>query len=253
MSKKQKKKKQAKAGLKKKTSIKRTHIPVQIFIQEAIDLHAWCQADRELLVRAGLDWNLVETLPQRAGKLRQSHSEWLAVYRNPLPCELEWKELLPQVKNLRTELLHHFSFAYQANDNAKNALAQITRANTIRAILQDLASLAELGSSFPEELRAINMDSSLLDEARAYVAKLTRLTAEVAGAKREPQLKINQRNECYFQLKTSLDEIKKVARYALWKNKSRLAGYRSNYRLATNEAYKKRKKEQNSLIAPQEP
>jgi hypothetical protein len=247
MSKKQKKKKQAKAGLKKKTSTKRTHIPVHLFIQEAIDLHIWCQPDRERLVRAGLNWQLVEELPQLADKLRQSHSEWLAIFRIPHKSELEWKRLLPIVKNLRTELLHHLSFALQSNPDARNALSQIKKNNNIADIIQDLASLAELGNSYSEELRAIGMDFNLLEEARTYVFSLTQLKAELIGARKEPLLKIQERNDLYFQLKATADEIKRVARYALWKDKTRLEGYRSKYRLETNTAYKQRRSSKKNI------
>ena len=35
-------------------------IPVEIYIQEAENLIAWCQEDKDQLVAKGLDWTVVE-------------------------------------------------------------------------------------------------------------------------------------------------------------------------------------------------
>lgn len=57
-------------------NIKEPDMPVAIALQEAEDLNEWCITDKEVLIKAGLDWKLVENLPQRIGALRYIQSQW---------------------------------------------------------------------------------------------------------------------------------------------------------------------------------
>ena len=47
-----------------------------MYIQEAENLYKWCLPDKDTLVKAGLDWKIVEDLPIRAGALREAVSNW---------------------------------------------------------------------------------------------------------------------------------------------------------------------------------
>jgi hypothetical protein len=51
-------------------NVKLPTLPVSEAVQEAENLVAWCQADKSILTKAGLDWALVDDLPLRAGACR---------------------------------------------------------------------------------------------------------------------------------------------------------------------------------------
>lgn len=52
------------------------NMPVAIAVQEAEDLLEWCLPDKEVLIRAGFDWSLVDDLPARIGACRYAQSLW---------------------------------------------------------------------------------------------------------------------------------------------------------------------------------
>ena len=57
--------------------IQQTAIPMDVYIQEAENLYKWCQADKDTLVKANLDWKIVDDIPIRAGALREAVSKWV--------------------------------------------------------------------------------------------------------------------------------------------------------------------------------
>jgi hypothetical protein len=51
-------------------------MPVAVVVQEASDLYEWCQEDKEILNKAGLDWKYAEELPIRAETLSRLQARW---------------------------------------------------------------------------------------------------------------------------------------------------------------------------------
>jgi len=87
-------------------------IPVDVALQESEDLYVWCQPDKEPLVKAGLDWNMVTDLPVRTGACRYIQSEWQKEYKSLEQAQKEWSEKSPEAYSLRDELIHHFYHAF---------------------------------------------------------------------------------------------------------------------------------------------
>ena len=70
-------------------------MPVAIMLQEAEDLYAWCQEDKELLTKAGLDWSFIESLQPRTGACRYSQSQWQKEYKSLQDAQKEWQVKSP--------------------------------------------------------------------------------------------------------------------------------------------------------------
>ena len=204
-------------------------IPVSVALQEAEDLYDWCNKDKDALLRAGLDWKLVEDMPVRTGALRLSQAKWSSEYKNYQDCQAEWKIVSPAAFNLRDELVHHFYLALNGNTAEYAKVKRIDEGSTNADMIQDLIDLSELGSKHTAELEAIGLDLKLLDEARAKSFALAELLAKVNGSYRETSPMLEIRNKAYTHLKEAVDEIRRVGQYVFWRNEAKLKGYVSAY------------------------
>jgi hypothetical protein len=216
-------------------------LPVDVFVQEAVNLYHWCIDDREALTNVGLDWNLVLSLPQRAGACSKAQSLWVKERNSRKQVETDWKNQSQAAFALRDQLIHSFRFAFRKFEHLLAQLDHIAQGNSHSDMVQDLNDLAVLGKSNTKLLAAINFDPALLDRA----ADLSSQTGHLLGAanserKKEIETKLI-RNKAFTYLKQAVDEIRECGKYAFQNNPDRLRGYHSDYWKATNN--NKRKKE----------
>lgn len=214
------------------------NMPVSVALQEAENLYEWCRADREDLIQAGLDWNLVEELPVRAGALRRTQSLWSSERMDQQECRAEWNKLAPAAGKLRDELMHHLYFVLRDNPGENARVRRIDAGRTHADMIQDLADLAELGKKHKKKLQSIGIDTGLIDEARSQSFRLAGLPAKVKGSGMESAPNLKARNTAYYHLKEAVDEIRRVGRYVYWKNPDRLKGYSSQYIRKKNKTYR---------------
>ena len=208
---------------------KPTNIPVDLYIQEAEDLHYWCQADRDALVAAGMDWALVEDLPVRGGALSAAEAIWINERFKKEEAQRQWNQVYPAAYKLRNNLVHHFRFAFRKDESLYGRVKEIADGNGHADMIQDLIILSILGKKNPGLLMGINFDMSLLDQASEMSARLTTLWAMATGKKMEYNESKRLRDKAYTYLKEAVDEIRKVGKYVFWKDSERLKGYRSAY------------------------
>ncbi|MFN8259262.1 MAG: hypothetical protein U0W24_26475 [Bacteroidales bacterium] len=105
-------------------------IPVDVALQEAEDLLVWCQPDKDLLIKAGLDWKLVEDFSERIGACRYIQSQWQKEYRSLEQVQLEWNQKSPLAYDLRNELVHHFLFGYAKFPDLLSRTQKIAEGNS---------------------------------------------------------------------------------------------------------------------------
>jgi hypothetical protein len=204
-------------------------IPVAIALQEAEDLYEWCQADQELLTRAGLDWNLVNDLPLRIGACRYIQSVWQKEFKSVEAAQKEWGEKSPAAFSLRDELLHHCFHAYRNIPDLLRKTQKIAEGAGNADMIQDLSDLSVLGKSSPEPLTKINVDMSLFDLAETTATAMADLLAKSNGAKlTDNKLKIT-RDKAYSYMKEAVDEIRHHGQYVFWRNEERKKGYASRF------------------------
>lgn len=204
-------------------------VPVDAALQEAEDLNVWCQADKDLLVKTGLDWKLVEDLSIRAGSLRYIQSQWQKEYRSLEQAQKEWAEKSPAAYELRDELLHHFFFAFNKLSDLNALTQKIAEGNTHADMIQDLSDLAALGKANVEPLKAINLDLGLLDKAETTSEEMAGLLANANGKKLEDNKMRLLRDKAFYHMKEAVEEIRRCGQYVFWKDEQRRKGYISKY------------------------
>ncbi len=215
-------------------------IPVAIVMQEAINLHNWCKPDREILIGTGFDWKLAEDIPIRVEALGKLETLWASERLLVKQFRKEWKIALPQALRLRTELLHHFRFAFRSRHDARAAVKRVSKGNSYADMIQDLCDLSALGKKYQSELKATGFNMDLLDRAYKMSFDLGSLLGSVNNESTRSSENQNLRNKAYYHLKEAVDTLRKAGQYAFWQNEERLKGYSSAYIKVRNLKYRKK-------------
>jgi hypothetical protein len=104
----------------------------------------------------------------------------------------------------------------------------IAGSQSYAALIQDLNDLSVLGKNSPAELKAVNFDLTILDNAANLAKEIadlfaaTTLEADYSAAKKI-------RDQAFTLLKMAVDELCNFGQYIFWKDESRRRGYSSSY------------------------
>lgn len=216
------------------------NMPIDVFVQEAENLYHWCIDDQPALTRVGLDWNLVISLPARAGACREAQSLWNKERNTRQEAEQAWKEQAPAAFDLRDQLLHDFRFAFRKSEGLLKRVDEIAQGNTNSDMVQDLNDLAALGKANAALLAPINFDATKLDLAADLSDRMGDLLGATNGERKEVSEAMVIRDKAYTYLKQAVDEIRECGKFAFWRNPDRLKGYNSDYWKAQNASTKEK-------------
>jgi len=205
------------------------NMPVDNYQQEAEVLHHWCQQDQKILCANGLDWNIVEEIPVRCGALREAQSIWITTRFSKAETEKEWKDKSPKAYDLRNELIHALRFAYRNYPDLLGRVDEISDGGGHADMIQDLNDLSVLGKNNSEQLEAINLDLSILEQAAQTSDEMANLLGATTVERAECNAAVKLRNQSYTYLKQSVDEVRNFGQYVFWKDEDRYWGYGSDY------------------------
>jgi hypothetical protein len=203
-------------------------IPIEVYLQEAENVYKWCQADKEALIKAMFDWNIVVDLPTRAGALRQAVSNWVAQRFAKQETGMLWKEKSVEIFHTRNMLLHEFRFAYRKNTDILGRINAIAGSQSYAALIQDLNDFAVLGKSSPAALKGINFDMTQLDKAAQMAKDVAGLLAQTT-IEGDTSAAKKIRDQAFTYLKMGVDELCDFGQYLFWKDDARKRGYSSPY------------------------
>jgi hypothetical protein len=204
-------------------------IPVDVFLQEAENLHHWSLDDFDALKVVGISKEMINDLPVRAGACREAQSVWNKDYRSQQKAQKEWAKQSPEAYDFRNDLLASLRFAYRKDDALLSRVSAITDGGGHADMIQDLNDIAVLGRENPDPLTAIGFDLTQLDLAATRADELANLLAEANGDKADPNYSKTIRDKAYTHLKTLVDEVREAGKYVFRNNKNRLKGYSSTY------------------------
>jgi hypothetical protein len=204
-------------------------VPIDVYLQEAENLAHWCPDDQTALTNAGLNWDLVTSLPIRAGACREAQSIWVKERNMRQEAEQEWKDEAPAAFDLRNQLLHQFKFAFRKDAGILSRVEEIAQGDTNSDMVQDLNDLSVLGKANIELLTSINFDVSVLDKVAEMADRMADLLGAANGERKKDSEALIIRDKAYTYLKTAVDEIREHGKFVFWRNPDRLKGYRSDY------------------------
>ncbi len=211
------------------SAIKTPYMPIGIFLQESEDLRYWAIKDKEALLAAGLDENILDNLDVTIGATREAQSIWMENLKTRKDAEQRWKDESPAAFNLRDEMIHAFRYAYSQFDDLLVQLNTINEGGGSADMIQDLNDLAVMGRSNPEPLQRINYDMTKIERAAQLSEEMAELRAMANGDKQEDNEALTIRNQMYTLLKQLVDEIRACGKYLFWRDENRLKGYVSKF------------------------
>lgn len=212
-----------------KEEVKRPNMPVDVFIQEAYNLHEWVQQDKKILTGVGLDWALVDDLPIRAEVLRYTQSIWMRERYSQKKAQEEWARASPVAYELKNDLEAGYRFAFRKHPELLRKVALIENGTGHSDMVQDLQDLAVLGKANTGLLQVIGISLDQLNEAETKSQEMSTLLARVNKAKNNGNPGRVMRDHAYTHTKAAVDDIRAAGRYAFRKDQKRLKGYRSEY------------------------
>jgi len=218
--------------------VKSPYYPVDVFIQEARNLHQWIQPDKPKLIAAGIPEKLIDDLPVRSNALLVAQGNWIGEYQTRNEAQAVWNEKAPQAFDFRDRLIHACLYAYRNNPDILGWVSYIAEDNGNADMLQDLHNISILGKKNPEPLKAIGFDMAQLDRAAQLSVELGEVLAKANGDTQSDQEAKMTRDKAYTYLKEAMDEIRDCGKYLFWRDEKRLKGYSSKYR---RELYRKAK------------
>lgn len=205
------------------------NMPVDVYVQEASDLHEWSRKDQAQLVDVGVPQAYFDEMESRIGALRYAQSVWNKDRYTKEEAQQEWEELSPKAFDLKNELEHAFRFAFRNRPDLLRKVQSIEEGTSNSDMVQDLSDLATLGKANLPLLTAINFDEAKLDQAANEASDLSVLLAKANGERKEESSPKITRDKAYTYLKQVVDEIYKAGKYVFWKDEAKLNGYSSRY------------------------
>lgn len=203
--------------------------PVSTFLQEAENLYLWCIDDALKLKLVGITSEMIEDLPPRAEACRRAQAIWNNNRRTINEAEKQWKLLVPQAVELRTELLRAMRYAFRKEPNLQGPLSAISKGKGFADLIQDLNDIAILGGDNKELLTNIGFELSLLNIAATKSEELSEIWAKTKAKKENPTKFKQNRNRTFWHLNELVNEIRAAGKYVFRNDKNRFNGYTSNF------------------------
>ncbi len=204
------------------------NMPVGVYLQEAYSIYCFAQDDKELLVSKGLDWSLVEDIPGRIEKVRDAEAQWWKSRYGETEIEKKHDAARKRIEEIKAEILRDLEFAlHDRIDEYKKVIEDIRESNDRADFIFDMWTLYDFVSKQTDLLDSIGSDPALREELTGYSQTFVR-TSSTHFIQNKHAAR-DRRDEAYAHLKAAIDELRRCAKYALWKDKKRLRGYASEY------------------------
>jgi hypothetical protein len=224
--------------------VRQPKMPMDVYLQEAENLHGWCHADRVPLEAAGLDWALVEALPVRIGAAREAESRWFNKRFAREEAARVWQAEAPAGFRQRDSILHAMRYAYRRRPDLLGRVSALAGGTKATDMIQDLNDAAVLGREHPEPLTAVGFDLSKLEHAANRSAELGELLAAATNDRACDRSTKLVRDQAFTFLKQAVDEIRACGQYVFWQDAERARGYASAHMRA------QRRRASRNTVAP---
>jgi hypothetical protein len=205
------------------------NMPVGVYMQEAYNVYFYAQDDRDILVRKGLDWEVVNELPRRIENLRQCEAIWWKARFGPTQSEREYERVEALSQKVREELMIDLSHLATFNKDIKQAVKNIEADSGAVDHLFDLNAIWILCEREQEKLQSIGSDPKLLEDIIFCAKTLPELSVQLKFEQSSALYNQTIRNQAYTFLLVAVEEIRRCAYHAFWNNKKHLKGYLSEY------------------------
>ena len=206
------------------------YIPINVYNQEAENVHHWAMEDKDALIARGLDLRTIKELLTATGACREAEARWFKERYGKQEAEKEWNAKSPAAYALRDKVVDELEFAYFEDATLSSRVDQIKEGSGDEDMIQDLANAAALGKANLPPLEKTNCDLTLLDKAEALSDSLPGILAAANGDKADSSAVKKIRDQAYTYLKVRVDEVRRYGKFVFSEQKDRQVGYLQHYR-----------------------
>lgn len=206
-------------------NIEFSEIPVDAYLIEAMELYKWCQDDKKILLNAGIDWNIVNSIPSLVYCLQDAESRWFTDRFKTFYIVNKWKSASRHGYELRNTILHAMEYAYRHRPDLMAEIISLKNEGNSSDLIQNLKDISAFGKRNSNLLNQINYDIHLLDEAAEFAEILNEILNIAKSGDNSSNIK-HERDEVCMLLKNAVDEIRACGQYVFWRDAERLRGYK---------------------------
>jgi hypothetical protein len=206
---------------------KNPRIPIASLVQSANDLHFCCRQDRTILENYGLDWSMVEQLPEKLSACAKAEAAWY-IYKNYYKSDtLALKEEYRKGRKLRTDLAAELRNAFKIAGHTRK-LPGFKKKWTRADIVQDLYDLA-FAAKENDAIIKQKYIWELVTNAEQTARKLSKMTAQHTISRPTNSDELRKRNQIAHELSILILKIREIGRTAFKDDPERLQCYCNKY------------------------
>ncbi len=211
--------------------LKRSSVPMPIYLQEAESLALWCLTDREMLSAAGLEPEVIGALPERIDLARRAETFRNGFIKRRKTDTAYVRKLSAQAREIERELVRDLRFAMKRSGDVEDGLLRhIEKRGTEASLVQSLNDLSILCKRKSKELSAIGVEREKWERTPSLSEELADALADRHVRKgAETHFRI-LRDRAFTHLNESVSAIRLCGRYVFHTNPDRKVGYASAYR-----------------------
>ncbi|HEX2956061.1 MAG TPA: hypothetical protein VHO70_04495, partial [Chitinispirillaceae bacterium] len=128
-----------------------TSIPQPILVGETMLLHRWCVIDREILVRHGLDWKMIESLPELCSTCDSLYIKFTIAKQEKVQMRKKLVQSFKSASRVRALAVKNIRYAISAVESDRK-LPCYSKRKSHPAIIADLKEIASLCVHFESAL-----------------------------------------------------------------------------------------------------
>ena len=211
--------------------LKRSSVPMAIYLQEADSLALWCLTDREKLFAAGLEREVIDALPERIDLARRAETFRNGFMKRRKTDTAYVRKLSAQAREIKGELVRDLRFAMKRSGDVEDALLRyIEKRRTEASLVQSLNDLSIQCKKKSKELFAIGVGREKWDGTAGLSKELGSALADRHVRKGAEAHFRELRDRAFTHLNESVGAIRLCGRYVFHTNPDRKMGYASAYR-----------------------
>ena len=222
-------------------------MPVEEAVGEANRVIALIKEDRAKLELSGIKLHYLDSFEARAGAMIWSAVEMITHVNKQSTAKQEWKELKPEAKKVRQNLLKALKRAFREDNDLSDALKSIISGRSRHDWLMDFLSISRLAQENREKLQEIHADLSLIERSAELFEKLSDILARMVI---EPD-EIRSAKVVYYKAWTyfrqALKEVYEAGQYIFDEDDPRHSLYYSEYHVRLGKAAARARRNKKAL------
>lgn len=210
-------------------SLNRVRIPVGVSIQEAYNIVAFAEDDREDLVARGLDWEVVKEIPHRCEYLRRLESRYWKVRFGLQPVNERFKQCEKDAKRICKELVQDMKFAFDGDKRLTRTLSELREGKGVQEFTFYMDAICALAQREASKLSDVGSEHGLEERLAQCAQEYPRLHFQAAEEASANERVRGMRNRARVFLYVAIREIQWRANNAFRHDYEHLKGYTSDY------------------------